>query len=260
MILKVRIIPNVLDGKSGYFKAYFTSGFQGHPDPNEWPSQVIHPSHGTFNMDANGEAEILLGELLPNQQYFMRVDIHVQPEGGLSEDVIVTSDIVSGITPPCSDGSHVGGPEIRPIDVKLGVSDIGPDSASISWRFFSFEEKQFIDGVQIRFTNAIDGSPVGGVPGTTPFIHRDTNFFLLSDLKSDTEYQVDLYLIPVPDPDSKIEYVSNTKLTFKTLKPVEGMFIIFITKFMVFDTVIRIAFRECSIVNLLYSNHEKQCE
>ena len=24
-----------------------------------------------------------------------------------------------------------------------------------------------------------DGSPASGVPGTTPFIHRDTNFFLL---------------------------------------------------------------------------------
>ena len=78
-----------------------------------------------------------------------------------------------------------------------------------------------IDGVQIRFTNLIDGSTqAAGVPGTTPFIHRDTNFFLLPDLNPDTEYQVDLYLIPVPK--SKIELTSDTVLTFKTMAPEEG--------------------------------------
>ena len=41
IVLKVQVDPpDVLDGKSGYFKVFFTSGFQGHPDPNEWPHQV----------------------------------------------------------------------------------------------------------------------------------------------------------------------------------------------------------------------------
>ena len=61
----------------------------------------------------------------------------------------------------------------------------------------------------------------GGVPRTTPFIHRDTTFYMLSNLDPDSQYEVDVYLIPVPD--SKIELISNTTLTFKTLPPVQGM-------------------------------------
>ena len=44
---------------------------------------------------------------------------------------------------------------------------------------------------------------------------------MLSNLDPDSEYEVDVYLIPVPD--SKIELISNTTLTFKTLPPVQGM-------------------------------------
>ena len=40
--------------------------------------------------------------------------------------------------------------EIRRIDVNLSVDNVESNSAYLSWRFFSFEEKQFIDGVQIR--------------------------------------------------------------------------------------------------------------
>ena len=57
MILKIRTSP-LLDGKAGFFKVFFTSGFQGHPDPNEWPNKVIHPDHGSFKVDDIGETEI----------------------------------------------------------------------------------------------------------------------------------------------------------------------------------------------------------
>jgi hypothetical protein len=40
--------------------------------------------------------------------------------------------------------------EIRRVDVNLTVDNVESDSAFLSWRFFSFEEKQFLDGVQIR--------------------------------------------------------------------------------------------------------------
>ena len=158
---------------------------------------------------------LVLNELLPNQQYFLRVDLHIQDS---PEAMIVMSDIISGITPPVTPTPERL--DIRSIDVKLAVSDVDSTTAFISWKFFSFDEKQYIDGVQIRFTNLIEGSQAG-IPGTTPFIHRDTNFFMLSELIPDTEYQVDLYLIPVPK--SEIELISETKLTFKTLAPKEGM-------------------------------------
>jgi hypothetical protein len=65
-----------------------------------------------------------------------------------------------------------------------------------------------------------DGSPASGVPGTTPFVHRDTNFFQLRDLKPDTEYQVDLYVIPVHGTSK--ELVSEKTVTFKTRLPLQG--------------------------------------
>jgi hypothetical protein len=40
--------------------------------------------------------------------------------------------------------------EIRRIDVNLTVDNVESKSAFLSWRFFSLEEKQFLDGVQIR--------------------------------------------------------------------------------------------------------------
>ena len=58
------------------------------------------------------------------------------------------------------------------------------------------------------------------MPGTTPFIHRDTNFFLLEDLRPDTEYRVDVYLIPVPLAEK--ELASDDVLTFRTKAKIPG--------------------------------------
>ena len=58
------------------------------------------------------------------------------------------------------------------------------------------------------------------MPGTTPFIHRDTNFFLLENLKSDTDYQVDVYLIPVPLAEE--ELISDSVSNFRTKAPIRG--------------------------------------
>ena len=144
----------------------------GHPDPNEWPNKVVRPNRGSFEVSSSGETKVVLTELLPNKQYFLRVDLFVKESG---EEITSKSDILSVTTlSPVPPGPP--GVELRPIDVVLQVDKVTDDSAYIHWRFFSLDEKQYIDGVQIRYTSLLDGS---GVPGTTPFIHRDTNFFEL---------------------------------------------------------------------------------
>ena len=96
IVLKVQVDPpDVLEGKSGYFKVYFTSGFQGHPDPNEWPHQVIHPDHGLFKSNDNGETRVVLTNLLPSQQYFLRVDLHLQD---VRDERVIMSNLISAIT------------------------------------------------------------------------------------------------------------------------------------------------------------------
>ena len=73
---------------------------------------------------------------------------------------------------------------INEIDVDLAVRDITDQSGYISWRVFSPDEKRFIDGVQIRFTELVNGAPASGVPGTSPFIHRYLAHALLLLLSS----------------------------------------------------------------------------
>lgn len=208
-------VPRLLDGMMGFYEIFYTSGFNGHPDPNQWPKTIITPPNGKLVVSENEEANLILSELLPNQQYFLRVDVHIRKDDEPGE-VIISSDVKSAKTLPV----EVVEPEtsIIPINVELAIKDITSGSAFVSWRIFSAEEKKSIDGVQIRFVilNG-DGSPGSGVPGTSPFIHRDTNFFSLEDLKSDTEYEIDLYIIPIPK--SKKEYISEKSQVFRTEKP-----------------------------------------
>ncbi len=91
-------VPRILDGKEGYFEVFFTNGVQGHPDWTQWPKKIIRPPGNTFHVDADDKTTVILSELLPNQQYFLRVSLNVQEYN--SEDVVVISNIVSGSTPP----------------------------------------------------------------------------------------------------------------------------------------------------------------
>ena len=64
---------------------------------------------------------------------------------------IIPSEILSARTPEVSTSTESTSIlEIRRIDVNLTVENVESKSAFLSWRFFSLEEKQFLDGVQIR--------------------------------------------------------------------------------------------------------------
>eukprot|EP00095_Tigriopus_kingsejongensis_P003970 maker-scaffold310_size212938-snap-gene-0.12 protein:Tk03970 transcript:maker-scaffold310_size212938-snap-gene-0.12-mRNA-1 annotation:"epidermal cell surface receptor" len=210
-------VPRILDGMSGFYEVYYSSGFHGHPDASQWPRRIITPPQGKLSVSENEIANLILTELLPETQYFLKVDIHVRKEDEPGE-IIISSDIKSAKTLPIK--IELVETTIIPLDVGLNTKDITAESTFVSWRIFTSEEKQYIDGVQIRYVvlNG-DGSPGSGVPGTSPFIHRDTNFFTLEDLKADTEYQIDLYVIPIPKAER--EYFSKWSQKFRTEQPVQ---------------------------------------
>jgi len=218
--LKVKVkTPKILDGRAGFFEVHYVDGLSGHQDPNQWPSKDIKPQGRLFTVQDDGHSVVLLTDLLPNQEYFLKVTINVRDTEVESGYRTITTDITSGRTLPVP-VSSVSVPKIQRIDIGLTVKEIQSTSALITWRLFSTEEKLYIDGVQIRFLKLkSDGSPASEVPGTTPFIHRDTSFFLLEDLDPDTEYKVDVYLIPVPK--AKVEMTSESDVTFTTLKPAQ---------------------------------------
>ena len=58
---------------------------RGHPDPNQWPSRVVLPEDGKISVSAEGKTRLVLAELLPNQQYFLKVELHLMVEGGRDE-------------------------------------------------------------------------------------------------------------------------------------------------------------------------------
>ncbi len=68
--------------------------------------------------------------------------------------------------------------------MRLSASDVGPDSAVVRWRPFSAAEREAVDGVQLRYAEVNQHEhqhqhlqPM--VPKTSPFLHRDTNFYVL---------------------------------------------------------------------------------
>ena len=74
----------------------------------------------------------------------------------------------------------------RRVDMRISASDVGPDSAVVRWRPFSAEEREAVDGVQLRYAEVNQHEhqhqhqhlqPM--VPKTSPFLHRDTNFYVL---------------------------------------------------------------------------------
>jgi len=54
----------------------------GHPDPEQWPSRVVTPPDGRLPVTASGESTLVLTELIPGQQYFLRVALHVKGSDG----------------------------------------------------------------------------------------------------------------------------------------------------------------------------------
>ena len=72
-----------------------------------------------------------------------------------------------------------------------------------------------------RFTKlSPNGSPSSDFPGTSPFLHRDTNFYTLEDLDPSSQYDIDLYIIPAPG--AAVEMVSERSVLLRTRDPVRG--------------------------------------
>merc|ERR1711874_102068 len=104
--------------------------------------------------------------------------------------------------------------------MKLEAQQVTTNSAKIIWRHFDEEEeKLFIDGIQLRYLVLKGDIPVSFVPETSPFIHRDTNYYVFENLKPNTKYEVEVDLIPVPN--SQKELYSGLNVTFTTQEHVD---------------------------------------
>jgi hypothetical protein len=58
---------------------------RGRPDPSQWPSRVVLPEDGKISVNSEDLAKVIVSELLPNQQYFLKVQVHVRQGQDIDE-------------------------------------------------------------------------------------------------------------------------------------------------------------------------------
>ena len=203
-------IPEYAGGHKGYYKIGFSSGFGGHPDPTRWPTEVFETSTGT--LEEKGTVTKVFSDLVPNTEYFIRPSIVI---GDCGEELEIIGDILTTRTMPVGPSAADTTPLVVYLDMELYSSGVSSNMARVSWKHFEPEDKPYIDGVQLRYQAIKENQPLSQVPETSPFIHRDTNYFLFEGLEPATTYEVELDIIPVPG--SRKELYSGKKLELTTL-------------------------------------------
>ncbi|XP_040573010.1 uncharacterized protein sas isoform X2 [Lepeophtheirus salmonis] len=211
--------PRALGGRPGFYKILLGEGSEAGASPEEWTPRVVTPENGIFSLQPDGTLRLVLGGLLPEQKYFLRVDVHIKTSNNDAvHKKIIKSKIISV---QLLDAEEPPAPKLikKASNFYLKAERIEPHSALVTWRYLTLYEKNYIDGVQIRYNSMENGEETSQVPETTPFIHRDTNFYQITELASNTEYKVDLYFIPVSN--TTVEYTSIPQggVLFKTSEP-----------------------------------------
>ena len=192
-------LPPSVGGLAGWYSVSYSTLAAGHPDAARWPAQKVEVPGGKIPdpaLDAASErGAAVICSLVPNVDYLFRPALVLAEH----EDQPVIGEIVTGRTAAAASTTLAPGCGVVYLDMELAATAVTTTSARISWRpFDEEEEKPHIDGVQLRHIVLRDGIPVSHVPSTSPFIHRDTNYFRLEGLAPSTEYEVELDLIPVP--------------------------------------------------------------
>ena len=210
-------IPPSVGGMQAHYSVGYSTLAAGHPDPSRWPTERTSPPGGRIPESSDQVEDrgtdrdrAVVCSLVPGLDYLFQPSVVLVDH----EDSPITGDIVSGKIPP-PQILTTPGPVIIYLNMEMAATKVTKDSARISWRTFNETlEKPDIDSVQLRHTVLREGIPVSIVPVTSPFIHRDTNYWVFENLSPNTEYEVDMDIIPVPD--AKIEFFNGIPLKFTT--------------------------------------------
>ncbi|XP_038207029.1 putative epidermal cell surface receptor isoform X2 [Zerene cesonia] len=173
-------LPPVLVGLRGSVDLRYTDTEDD--DVSQWYSQVFAPADEILTTP---RLEFRLGGLKPSTAYKIRGKLYlhnlpVEPESKIY--TIRTQDLPS--TEPAEE-------KRREIDCKLRVVDVNDTTAHLTWRRFTEEELQFIDGVQVRYRPV--GTPIYSM---TELLHHSRSAADLLDLRPGSKYEASLVLIP----------------------------------------------------------------
>ncbi|XP_022116637.2 putative epidermal cell surface receptor isoform X2 [Pieris rapae] len=174
-------LPPVLVGLRGSVDLRYTD--TDDDDVSHWYSQVFAPADEILTTP---RLEFRLAGLKPETTYKIRGklllhNLPVEPESKIytirtqreSADVVESEE------------------KRRDIDCKLSVVEVNDTTAQVTWRHFSEDELQFIDGVQVRYRPV--GTPIYSM---TELLHHSRSAAYLQDLRPETRYEASLVLIP----------------------------------------------------------------
>lgn len=175
-------LPPVLVGLRGSVDLRYTD--KADEDISHWFSQVFAPADEVLTTP---RLEFRLTGLKPSTMYKLRGKLYlhnlpVEPESEIY--TVRTQDLPT--VPPVEE-------KRREIDSRLTVVDVNDTSAHVSWRHFSEEELQFIDGIQVRYRPV--GTPIYSM---TELLHHSRSAAELHDLRAGIRYEASLVLVPPP--------------------------------------------------------------
>lgn len=76
--MKVPVLPKQSRLLAFLTALHFLPRHRGHPDPTQWPKQVITPPNGKLSVTTADETKFVLSDLLPNKQYFLMIHVRVK--------------------------------------------------------------------------------------------------------------------------------------------------------------------------------------
>ncbi|CAH2094377.1 unnamed protein product [Euphydryas editha] len=190
-------LPPVLVGLRGSVDLRYTDSPD--EDVSQWYSQVFAPADEILTTP---RLEFRLTGLKPSTTYKIRGKLYlhnlpVEPE---SEINTVTTQDLPTVLPPEE--------KRREIDCKLTVVDVNDTTAHVSWRHFTEDELQFIDGIQVRYRPT--GTPIYSM---TELLHHSRSNAELRELRPGSRYEASLVLIPPPRTTTELHDPSQVEFT-----------------------------------------------
>ncbi|XP_047482174.1 uncharacterized protein LOC125034466 [Penaeus chinensis] len=194
--------PPVYKGLPGELLVRFTSDPVANSDPATWKQEILVPMGTIIN---HSQWNHVMTSLEPGTSYAMQVVLNVQGAQPVTSPMFTYTTMAEATTPSTTTPL----PRLE-VNAELYATKVTKTTAKISWRRFNDYELQYIDGVQVKYSEKDKL-----IPNVSPLLHHDSNQMELRDLQPGTNYTVDLVLFPHENLSTQI---SNTQaITFMTL-------------------------------------------
>lgn len=187
-------LPPILVGLKGSVDLRYTD--EPEEDESRWHSQVFAPTDGILSTP---RLDFRLGGLKPSTTYKIKGKLFVHNLSIDTESKVFTVRTLDALTIE---------EKTREINSRLSVLDVNDTTAHVTWRHFTENELQFIDGIQVRYRPV--GTPIYIM---TELLHHSRSNAELHDLRPGSRYEASLVLIPPPRTITELHDPNHVEFT-----------------------------------------------